>query len=45
VLLTWIGGIPVETPFVFWGQVITLLYFIGLFGLFLSIEVNVKLWF
>lgn len=45
VLLTWIGGIPVETPFVFWGQVITLLYFIGLSGLFLSIEFNVKLWF
>lgn len=45
VLLTWIGGMPVETPFVFWGQVITLLYFFGLFGLFVSIEASVKLWF
>lgn len=44
-LLTWIGGIPVETPFVFWGQVMTFLYFFGLFGLFISMELNMKLWF
>lgn len=45
VLLTWIGGIPVETPFVFWGQVITFIYFFGLFGLFFMSEVNLKVWF
>jgi len=45
ILLTWIGGIPVETPFVFWGQVMTLIYFISLFGLFFSLEIYVKLWF
>lgn len=45
ILLTWIGGIPVETPFVFWGQVITFTYFLGLFGLFFSIELNLKVWF
>lgn len=45
VLLTWIGGMPVETPFVFWGQAMTLLYFLSLFGLYLCIELNLKLWF
>lgn len=45
ILLTWIGGMPVETPFVFWGQVMTLLYFFRLFGLYLCLELNVKLFF
>lgn len=45
ILLTWIGGIPVEYPFVFWGQIVTVLYFIRLFRLFLLLEVYLKLWF
>uniref|UniRef100_UPI0030FE62F9 cytochrome b n=1 Tax=Egeirotrioza xingi TaxID=3132083 RepID=UPI0030FE62F9 len=40
ILLTWIGMKPVETPYIFISQLLTLLYF----TLFLSIPISQQLW-
>nr|YP_002889407.1 cytochrome b [Orussus occidentalis]ACJ69705.1 cytochrome b [Orussus occidentalis] len=40
ILLTWIGGKPVENPFIGIGQVLTLLYF----AYFLMLELPLKYW-